>query len=276
MFIKQKGLFFTGILLLLGTMPTAAQQDLFDSSATQRYAHFLMESEDYQTALIEWERLYFMQPHNDSLALKILQTYQLAGQYAQGAARFQRLYSQPIRAPRPHARTYLNLLRRQGHLDSAYDWVGRYAFASPYREKQKVSLLLLRSRFQKAQSLPALQDIHDPALLSLVDRSAAIPRKSPFLSGLFSGLVPGLGKAYTGQWKDGLFSLVFVAANAVGAYRGFSQQGTGSALGWITAGIGTAFYVGNIYGSVKAAQQYNHLQEKAYHQDVESYLRTLD
>lgn len=276
MYTEQKRRFFTAVLFFLGLASSYAQQDLFDSSATRRYVKFLMETEDYKTALAEWERLYFMQPHNDSLALNILQTYQLAGAYTQGAARFQRLYPRLGEAPRPQARTYLALLRRDGQLDSAYQVAQQYPFAPRYGQKQQLSLLLLRARYQEARNLPARQKIKDPALLSLVDRSAAIPRKSPFLSGLLSGLVPGLGKAYTGQWKDGLFSLVFVGANAFGAYRGFTQRGAQSALGWIAAGIGTAFYAGNIYGSVKAAQQYNHLQEEAYHQDVESYLRTLD
>lgn len=276
MSIKNSALLSCLSLILLLKTPGAAQQDLFDSTATHRYAQFLMESQDYKTALTEWERLYFMQPHNDTLALKILQTYKLADAYAQGAQRFQGLYPQLSQAPPPHARAYLGLLRLNGQLDSAYQVVRQYPFAPPYQNRQKVGLLLLRSRYQQAQDLPALEQIQDPALLSLVDRSAAIPRKSPFLSGLLSGLVPGLGKAYTGQWKDGLFSFVFVGANALGAYRGFSQRGAQSALGWIAAGIGTAFYVGNIYGSVKAARQYNHLQQEAYHENVESYLRTLD
>jgi len=272
-------LLLLGLGLLTG-MDTKAQEhpeDLYDSSATRSYLQYLMESQDYRSALTEWERLYFMQEHDDTLALKILQTYRLAGQYREGIARYHDLYQPPSRpVPVPQAQAYLSLLRRAELLDSASHYLQSYTFPQPYQQNQKTGLLLLRSQYQKAQALSDELEIRDPALRSLIDRSKTLPRKSPFLSGLLSGLIPGLGKAYTGQWKDGLFALVFVGANALGAYRGFDRRGTASAYGWIFGGIGTAFYLGNIYGSVKAAQQYNQLQQKAFHRDVEMYLRHLD
>lgn len=274
-------IFFLLLGLCLGAGQGAnaqeAPKDLYGSNATRRYVQYLMESRDYRSALTEWERLYFMQEHDDTLALKILQTYRLAGQYREGIARYHDLYQPPSRpAPVPQAQTYLSLLRRAEFLDSASHYMQSYDFPQPYQQNQKAGLLLLRSQYQKAQALSDELEIRDPALRSLIDRSKAIPRKSPFLSGLLSGLIPGLGKAYTGQWKDGLFALVFVGANALGAYRGFDRRGTASAYGWIFGSIGTAFYLGNIYGSVKAAQQYNQLQQKAFHQDVENFLRHMD
>jgi hypothetical protein len=72
-----------------------------------------------------------------------------------------------------------------------------------------------------------------------------------------SAIIPGSGKIYSGYWKDGLFSLLVVSVTGIQAYRGFQKNGKNSTYGWIYLTVGTGFYVGNIYGSGKAAHKRN-------------------
>jgi hypothetical protein len=82
-------------------------------------------------------------------------------------------------------------------------------------------------------------------------------KKSPALAALMSAVVPGTGKAYSNNWKDGLVSLFFTAGMAFQSYRNFNKFGTNNHRGWIYGGIGLGFYLGNIYGSVKSTKDYN-------------------
>lgn len=91
----------------------------------------------------------------------------------------------------------------------------------------------------------------------LLADAGKISYKSPFISGALSTIVPGLGKAYTGFWKDGAIALVFVSVNAWQSYRGFSKLGIHNADGWVFGSFAVGFYLGNIYGSVKAAIKHN-------------------
>jgi hypothetical protein len=80
-----------------------------------------------------------------------------------------------------------------------------------------------------------------------------------------------MGKVYSGRWKDGLVSLLFVGATGFQAYRGFSQKGSESIYGWIMGSLSVGFYIGNIFGSVKAAKIYNTNQNRIYSEKVTHY-----
>jgi hypothetical protein len=72
-----------------------------------------------------------------------------------------------------------------------------------------------------------------------------------------STAIPGLGKAYTGDWKDGIVSLIFTGGMAFQAVRKFNQFGANNYRPWVYTAIGSGFYLGNIYGSVKSAKNKN-------------------
>lgn len=91
------------------------------------------------------------------------------------------------------------------------------------------------------------------SVVSQIDRSSQIPMKSPFLAGLLSTIVPGLGKAYTGHPMDGLFSLISIGSFAYASYDGFSSGGSSSFRGWFFGALASGLYLGNIYGSALSA-----------------------
>jgi TM2 domain-containing membrane protein YozV len=81
--------------------------------------------------------------------------------------------------------------------------------------------------------------------------------KSKFQAAALSAFIPGSGKIYSGRIADGLYSLLLVGLTAWQSYDGFEDDGASSAKGWIFGVLGTAFYLGNIYGSAVAVEIYN-------------------
>jgi len=77
------------------------------------------------------------------------------------------------------------------------------------------------------------------------------------LAGVMSGIIPGSGKFYARDWKNGLISLVFIGVLGYQSYYGFNQKGLESGLGWVYGTLGFGFYIGNVVGSVSSANRYN-------------------
>lgn len=81
-------------------------------------------------------------------------------------------------------------------------------------------------------------------------------RKSPFLAGTMSAIVPGSGQLYTGQSVSSALGAFLVNALLFTAcHEAFDddQDALGAGLGALALG----FYSGNIYGAVNFAKQHN-------------------
>ena len=103
------------------------------------------------------------------------------------------------------------------------------------------------------------------AVLSLVEfdlyvQNAEINRrrkKSAFLAGLLSAVIPGLGKLYAGKPHEALGSFLPVAFNAIQAGEGFYHKGFDSPHFYAFGALGSIFYTSNIVGSARAAKRKN-------------------
>jgi TM2 domain-containing membrane protein YozV len=108
----------------------------------------------------------------------------------------------------------------------------------------------------------------------LIKEGRNAPRKSPWGAGILSALIPGAGKMYAERWKDGIFSFLNIGGLAGLSVYNFLQDGMDSVKGWIYAGIGGIFYIGNIYGSVKAALEFNSFQETRIKEEISNLLHS--
>lgn len=111
-------------------------------------------------------------------------------------------------------------------------------------------------------------------LKNLSKQAKAFKPKKPWVAVMMSAILPGSGKFYTGNYKDGIFSLLVVGGSAFQAYRGFNKDGVSSTSGWIFAGLTTGFYAGNVYGSAKSAQVYNQNFWLEIEKDAEDIIRS--
>ncbi|MCX6137466.1 MAG: hypothetical protein NTV54_08240 [Ignavibacteriales bacterium] len=94
-------------------------------------------------------------------------------------------------------------------------------------------------------------------LSKILSEGQLIQRKSPWLAGGLSLLIPGAGKVYTSEWQDGLYSLLYVAFTGYLSYSGFNADGISSVKGWIFGCLSATLYAGNVFGAVQSAQVFN-------------------
>jgi hypothetical protein len=86
------------------------------------------------------------------------------------------------------------------------------------------------------------------------DKLSGFKRKSPVLAGIYSALVPGLGKFYAGKKKQGIAAFLPIISLAALTYEAYRKDGVKSAR---FIGFGTlfsVFYIGNIWGSSLAVR----------------------
>ena len=86
-----------------------------------------------------------------------------------------------------------------------------------------------------------------------------VEQRSPYLARWFSGIVPGFGQIYIGDWKQGINSLLingafgYLTINALIAKR-YIQSATIFILGW------NRYYFGGMLNSESSAHKYNERQ----------------
>lgn len=81
-------------------------------------------------------------------------------------------------------------------------------------------------------------------------------KKSPFLAGLMSAIVPGAGKFYVGKVGEGYTTLLFSTILALQAREGYRKDGPSSLRFKLFAGLFSTLYVANIWGSVLSVKIY--------------------
>ncbi|ADR23233.1 hypothetical protein MATR_29180 [Marivirga tractuosa] len=82
-------------------------------------------------------------------------------------------------------------------------------------------------------------------------------RKSPFLAGLYSALLPGSGKFYAGKRGQGIYSFVISSLLAFQAIESYQKAGPGSARFIIYGGLFSLFHIGNVWSSALSVKKYN-------------------
>jgi len=266
------------IFICLGAIAAWSQQQITDRESVYSFAEWLFARGEYSRAAGEYLRYLFLSENRSDPAVwyKIGLCYRYEGDYHKAAATFTDVLKTADNAA----------LRGQLSYELAYCYFSlelyQESLAVIDRAKedgvQNPGLLLL---LETAGSL-CLKQWQSALLLSnsylekpgneygqialefqsLAQSGSTFPQKSPVFAGILSAVIPGSGKIYAGRFMDGLFSLLTVGILSGMAVYSFYDEGGGSVRGWIYTGVGGIFYLGNIYGSVTAAQIYNKEQEE--------------
>ncbi len=100
------------------------------------------------------------------------------------------------------------------------------------------------------------------ALNKISNNLAFHPKKSAFLGGLFSAIIPGSGKIYAGKTGEGIASFIIVSATGLTAYENYNKRGIKHAKTLLFGSLFAVLYIGNIYGSVFSVKitndEFNH------------------
>lgn len=248
---------------------TQAYNDLFSQENSIRYANHLYNSGEYELSFKEYRRLLFMDSTNVFYQTRILKSAYLGRIYSEGLKQARTFYSSDSLYPYSVAREYAYLL-----LNTDYTHRTHRLIASNPTFSQEEGTFLFMSNLMLDYQMDSAQSIYDQASLksepleirnlkTILYQHHEFRPKSRFAAATFSAFLPGSGKLYCGQWKDGLLSLIYTSLTAYQSYRGFNNKGIRSAYGWIFGGLSTGFYLGNIYGSAKAVVRRRLLHEES-------------
>ncbi len=251
-------LFLIYLLNLIFLSSHAQEQDLFGYSNSVKFANYLYSSHEYDLAIPEFKRILFIDSLNTLANIKIHDCYIQAGKYTEGIKfsnhEFHKLYDNDT----------LSILRgKLMILTDNYPQLNSEILSNPLSSQGLVFLQMSESMFNKEWDkasgyLPFIENYNGlQQFVPIMKKASNIQYKNPALSFSMSAIVPGSGKVYSGYWKDGLFSFLFVGITAWQSYRGFDDKGIQSIYGWLMGGISFSFYAGNLYGSVKAANKKN-------------------
>ena len=272
-------IFLICFVIVNWTRSTCIAQDLYDYKNSAAFADYLSATSQYSLAVAEYERLLFLNPTADTLQQKLLLAYRKSGNNTFGLKRAENLYPQPTQMPLGVARIYADMLLKE----KAFSKADSFLLSSRNLPDDDRFLYLgtsqaLNSNWSGAvkyysQVNPGRKPIVS-SYQQIAVRALVQPRKSPALAAGLSALLPGAGKVYTKDWKDGAIALFMVGTSAWQAQRAFKKSGSDSVRGWIFASVTTGFYIGNIFGSHKAAKSYNQRQNERNQKEIENIFYT--
>ncbi len=255
-------------------------QNLYDKDHSLLFAKFLYQSREFKLAAVEYERLVFMDSTDLLSQEYLIKSYRKQDNYTKGLKRANQLFPNNAQAPASIAREKALMLLFQREMSGLYELIAESNMIDNDKLLFSIGGNLLSSNYSQASELSRVIDQASGrdlmAIRYLSEEALRLKYKSPVTSTLLSAFVPGLGKAYTGNWKDALFSFLFTSVSAYQAYRGFNQKGISSWYGWGYAALGSGFYLGNLYGSYKAANKYNYRQRHELDHRVENIFYRLD
>lgn len=262
-------------IFILFFMVQAKGQDIHDLNHSKQFADYLFKTRQYSLAAEEYERIVFMDSVNVQNKYLLILSYRKAKEYNQALNRFTFFFKDIRTMPVNFAEEYAKLLLLTKQADSAFNFLSmNHSLNTEFKQNYQLAALLLQKKwddsFKYARSYPLTNEKMNSRLHLLAFETKRIKYKKPVTAALLSAIVPGSGKFYTKNWKDGIIAMSFVGVNAWQAYRGFKKYGKNSTYAWIFAGLSASFYIGNIYGSAKSANKYNkklddELYKKALH-----------
>ncbi|MBK8392612.1 MAG: hypothetical protein IPL23_26560 [Saprospiraceae bacterium] len=265
---------FSFFLFMFSFGLKAQESVVIDSVSQALFAKYLFDQGLYKFAAEEYERLHYYYPNNKKYTLALFKADRFAGNIDHMQARLQLLPDQDKQLSRQY---FLSLITNdqlplaQQLLDNG---LRDYGKISDDYFKFKVGLLVMEGSHKAAQDTMEKYKIDDSALANLIVMGSESKRKSKTLAGLMSAIVPSSGRFYARDYKDAIFSLVFMGGTAFQSYKRFNKGGINSAGGWIYGGISFGFYLGNIWGSVKAADRYNQKNYKKVYDETKNYFST--
>lgn len=248
--------------------PDISGQDLFNYSNSLKFAEYLSRTQQYNLAIQEYERLLFLQPQNDTIKVKVLKSYRQSALYDKATNRAESFYQNILLAPKDIALEYSrSLILDKKHYESIYFNEQSKTLSQGTKKINTATSLMLLNRWKDAEKeldtiveCESCDSAQREVILryrSIIKENQNIRLRKQFTAIALSTIVPGTGKMYAGNWKDGLFSFLMVASTGFQSYRGFRKNGINSARGWIYGGLAVGFYGGNIYGTHKAVKAFN-------------------
>lgn len=268
--------------LLLCPMSTRAAD--LTPEKMMSFADHLFDQGDYYRAITEYERVTFFYPAHPltkKAEFQIAMAYFKGEKYGQALQRFRAVANSYAaeeigrRALFMVGETYYYKKEYGQAIDSFENFLARYPDdrqADAARIKMGWSSLRQgdwRQASNEFAKLPAGSPLRSQSeglakdSLSYPD----IPRKSPYLAGGLSAVLPGAGQLYLGRPSDAAISFVLNGLFIWATVEAFDNGNdvTGGVLLFFESG----WYLGNVYNAASGAHKYNRRQEQHFLDEME-------
>jgi TM2 domain-containing membrane protein YozV len=239
--------------------------DITPSEEQLSFANYLFEEEDYFRAITEYKRFIFLSQNQEKILFakkRVFSSYKKAYRY-------------------DDAMDYLNTLEDNGfikmekgklHLLSGNTENARILFKS-YNSDTAIILKgwsyieegnwkKSREGFSVSLTNSFLSSISDKLYQYSEKADSEISKKNVAFSALLSSIIPGSGRFYTERYGDAFFSFLTVAIPGVISYIYWKDDRKRAS--YIALGFAATFYIGDIYGSVISAKEFNEAEKHEY------------
>ena len=261
------------ILLLLPEQVCSQNLNFHSTSNIKLFGDYLFCQKDYIRAADEYNA-YLAKTSNDTVEFKSGLSLQLTGTYDEALMRFHNIaYSSPYYTDsrEEYART-LFLQKKypdlRGYLmrsDPSKDFIPFVSRLSNITYFYTDDNLPPEDDFLSAFPADQIKDVR-----RFYEWKKNPPYKDPWVAGILSAIVPGLGKVYTENYSDGFFAALLTGVFGYIAYTDFKADH--QVRGWIFTGVAAFFYTGNIYGSAASAQIYNAKIRFDFESELQNFL----
>lgn len=222
------------------------------------FARYLMSTGQTQLGRLEWERLYYDAPNDTSILFGFRDALRMVRDHEKALS-----IGRQFMESNPHSTSEITFSIRSECARDAI-WAKKYAIADGL-----IDTLLLTPWDPSNER----NHIWKSGIKQLIHPSDVPNTYSLSKATLLSALLPGSGKVYSGAWKDGLTSFLFVAAHAWSSYRGFSTGRAG--YGYTFAALGAGFYIGNLYGTRQWVRHMNRVQTQKWESELVDHLTSM-
>lgn len=254
-------------------------QDFLNYANSLKYATFLFETKQYHESAIEFERVVFLASNDTSAKLQLIKSYRYSGNYFKAKSRLENIFPENINLlPTDFAKEYVKILLHENQYDSLTyyinhnknlslsDAIGFQYGSLIMQNKWREAMIFENNNLNTLTRFDAFY-----ALKELEKTGLKIKYKNPLLASGMSALIPGSGKIYTNQWKDAIYSFLFVSAASFITYKCYENNGFSNST-IIFGSITASFYLANIYGTHKSAKRYNQSINHNYKHKAEDIL----
>lgn len=253
-----------------------AQTNIFDCENSRKFATYLYNTNQFELAQHELERISFFCDFDSTSQLVLLKSYRKLDRFQQANLFFDtKLFSELQHLNPDYRQEYIRLLMSQQRYNDVQKTI-QQGFDFKEKDEHKLgSELLLKNwdiAYQTSQEMNAFQNFKINGLKNIAEKSYNSNRKKPWLSTLMSVVLPGSGKAYSSFWGDGIVSFLFTTSSGYFAYRAFNKYGTDKVYPYIVGGLALSYYAANIYGGNRAAVQYNDNLDHQFIHETEQIL----
>lgn len=232
---------------------------LFSLANRLKFGNYLFADKDYLRASAEFKE-YLKSFDDDTVRFKYSLCLFNIGKYQEAGDNFKTLFFGNPFSEKARLMFYESYFFRKDYQDLR-DLADQQNYMSVQYSKEinwlkNISYLMDNSPLPEINSfLNTFDDSVQSHLAQFYYQKKNPKHKNPVTAAIFSAIIPGSGKLYTGEIGDGITAFITTALSAYLAYSNFKADH--NFRGWLFTGLTAFFYAGNVYGSAASAQIYN-------------------